>query len=219
MSASWVRLAGEDHDETIDAFELTAARRALALIKGKLGRERLLELLRDEIAAGGAYMSDNVARSAGQELAGTTTLRAHGISAPEFVGWLGQAFAREDVMIAGHPEHYSIHAGGGPVNIVETLGEHVCSFFMRPWDAAADGPDAPDDGAVARRRSHMLLEDGTVIGSIANAYHHESEGFSVRLTVTLPASCGQYVVDHHLEHFAVEYRSWIRGAIRDLAAP
>ncbi len=41
-----VRLAGETTDSTIDGFELFSARRALALLKDKLGRERLLELLR-----------------------------------------------------------------------------------------------------------------------------------------------------------------------------
>lgn len=219
MSASWVRLAGDDHDTTIDAFELTAARRALALLKGNLGRERLLDLVQDEIAAGSAYLSEHVARSDGQETGGTTTLRAHGLSALQFVGWLGHAFGREDVLIAGHPEHYSIYAGSGRVNIVETLGEHVCSFFMRPWEDAAPGAvPASDDGAVARRRSHMLLEDGTVIGSIANSFHDEEGGFTVRLSVTLPATCGREVVDHHLEHFAIEFRSWIRRAIAEVSA-
>lgn len=219
MTASWVRLADEDQDTTIDGFELAAARRALALLKGNLGRERLLDLLKGEIAAGTAYLSEHVERSSGQEVGGTTTLRAHGITALQFVGWLGQAFGREDVLIAGHPEHYSIYAGSGRVNIVETLGDHVCSFFMRPWDDAAPGAEkASDDGAVARRRSHMLLEDGTVIGSIANSFSEEDGGFSVRLSVTLPATCGREVVDHHLEHFAVEFRSWIRRAIDELTA-
>lgn len=54
-----------------------------------------------------------------------------GRTAGQFGAWLARAFGREDVLLAGHPEHYSIHAAGGRVNIVETLGEHVCSFFMR----------------------------------------------------------------------------------------
>lgn len=218
-----VRPAGEDHDGTIEGYELRAARRALALLKTTLGRERLLELLSDEIDTSTTYLHEHMERSAGQEISGTTILRAHGITAAGFTGWLAQAFGREDVLIAGHPEHYSIHASGGRVNIVETLGEHVCSFFMLPWDDAT-APSAhelaattpPGEGVVHRRRSRMALEDGTVFGSIANAFQDEGDGFVVHLSVTLPATCGHDVVEHHLQHFAVEFRNWILRAAHEL---
>ncbi len=213
VSAPSVRLAGDDTDATIDGYELFSARRALALLKDKLGRERLLELLCDEIAAGDAFLRDHLVRSDGKETTGTTILRAHGITAAQFGGWLGGAFAREDVMLAGHPEHYAIHAAPGrDVNIVETLESYVCSFFMRPWnDSVVVDPELPvtDDERPAGRRSQMLLGDGTVIGSIANAFDDEPDGFTARLSVTLPASCAPQVVEQHLGHFAVEFRTWI----------
>jgi hypothetical protein len=215
-SGQWVRLAGEDTDSSIDGFELFSARRALALLKGKLGRERLLELLSDEIAAGDAFLRGHLERSTGKQATGTTTLRARGITAAEFTGWLARAFAREDVMLAGHPEHYSIHAEPGRnVNIVETLGEYVCSFFMREWnDSLVEEQERPSKaaGKPAGRRSHMLLQDGTVVGSIANAFDEEPGGFTARLSVTLPATCAPDVVEQHLEHFAVEFRTWILRA-------
>ena len=218
---SWVRLAGEDTDQTIDGFELFSARRALKLLKGNLGRERLLELLHDEIAAGDAFLRDHLERSAGAEATGTTTLRAHGITAAQFTGWLARAFAREDVMLAGHPEHYSIHAAAGRnVNIVETLGEYVCSFYMREWDdSIVADQELPAVEKPAGRRSHMLLQDGTVIGSIANAFTEEPGGFTARLSVTLPATCAPEVVEQHLEHFAVEFRTWILTAATELTSP
>lgn len=205
-----VRLADHDSDAAIVGFELAAAHRALALLKSSLGRERLLDLLQGEIAAGTAYLRESIERSAGEEISGTTTLRAHGITAAHFTGWLAQAFGREDVLLAGHPEHYSIHAAAGRVNIVETLGEHVCSFFMRPYDDAAT--PAPDDGATHRRRSRMVLDDDTVVGSITNAFHDEPAGFTVHLSVTLPVTCGPDAVAHHLQHFAVEFHNWILRA-------
>ncbi|QHK21840.1 hypothetical protein GU243_21660 [Pseudarthrobacter psychrotolerans] len=212
----WVRLVGEDTDESIDGFELFSARRALGLLKGKLGRERLLELLRGEIGAGDAFLRTNVERSGGQEMTGTTRLRAHGITAAQFTGWLARAFGREDVMLAGHPEHYSIHAEPGrTVNIVETLGEYVCSFFMREWDDSVVVEQTLRSGTTAKpagRRSQMLLEDGTVVGSIANAFDEEPDGFTATLSVTLPATCGPDVIQQHLEHFAVEFRTWILRA-------
>ena len=214
-TTAWVRPTGEDHDGSIEGFEVVAARRALALLKNKLGRERLLDLLADEIAAGRAYLRDHVTASAGQETIGTTTLRAHGLTAAQFGAWLAQAFGREDVLLAGHPEHYSIHAVGGRVNIVETLGDHVCSFFMREWDdAATPSAELPpsEEGAVQSRRSRMALEDGTVVGSIFTAFFEEQDGFTARLSVTLPQTCGPEVIEHHLQHFTVEFRNWILRA-------
>lgn len=214
MTAATVRLAGEDTDVTIDGYELFSARRALELLKRKVGRDGLLELLEDEIAEdeiaeGEAFLRDHLIRSAGAEATGTTTLRASGMTAAAFGRWLGAAFAREDVMLAGHPEHYAIHAEPGRlVNIVETLDDQVCSFFMRPWADSID--DVP-----AGRRSHMLLADGTVVGWIANVFEDEHEGFTVRLSVTLPVTCSPDVVEQHLEHFAVEFRTWILRAARE----
>jgi|SRR4051794_4588303 len=211
-----VRLSGEHTDSTIDGFELFSARRALELLKRKLGRERLLDLLGEEIAAGEAFLRDHLERSGGEETTGTTTLRATGITAAQFGAWLGAAFARQDVMLAGHPEHYSIHADPGRnVNIVETLDEYVCSFFMRPWDESVivdlELPSTADRTPTGRR-SHMLLSDGTVVGSIANAFDEEPDGFTARLSVTLPVTCAPAVVEQHLEHFAVEFRTWILRA-------
>ena len=206
----WVRLDGEDHDATIDGFELFSARRALRLLKNALGRQRLLELLGEEIAAGDEHLRAQVHLSAGQEITGTTVLRARGITATAFTAWLSRAFAREDVLLAAHPEHYSIHhAPGRDVNVVETLGENVCSFFMRPWDDSATTPQqsSPAHGASARR-SHMVLGDGTVVGSVSTAFEDDADGLTAHLSVTLPSTCGP-LVDQHLEHFAVEFRSWI----------
>lgn len=208
-----VRLDDQSADSTIDGFELFASRRALALLKSRLGRERLLELLGDEISAGEAFLRDHLARSAGAETTQTTTLRARGITAAAFTGWLAKAFAREDVMLAGNPEHYSIHTEpGSNVNIVETLGEYVCSFLMRPYDDSVIVDQTLPAGKPAGRRSHMLLTDGTVIGSIANAFDEEPDGFTARLSVTLPATCAPHVTQQHLEHFAVEFRTWILQA-------
>jgi hypothetical protein len=168
---------------------------------------------REHRAVRGGGSTAGTGAAEGQETTGTTTLVAHGITAAQFTGWLSQAFGREDVLLAGHPEHYSIHAAGGRVNIVETVGEHVCSFFMREWDeSATPGAELPDDAAPRGRRSHLVLEDGTVVGSIANSFTDVEDGFTARLSVTLPVTCGPQVIEHHLQHFAVEFRNWILRA-------
>jgi hypothetical protein len=175
-----------------------------------------------EIAAGDAFLRAHLERSAGEQATGTTTLQAHGITAAEFTGWLARAFAREDVMLAGHPEHYSIHAEPGRnVNIVETLGEYVCSFFMRDWnDSVIEKQQLASPAAEkpAGRRSQMLLPDRAVVGSIANVFDEEPDGFTARLSVTLPATCDPDVIQQHLEHFAVEFRTWILRAATEQAS-
>jgi len=191
------------------------------LLKDKLGRLRLLELLQEEIEAGNAFLRAQVQLSAGQEITGTTTLRAHGITAAQFTDWLSRAFGRENVLLAAHPEHYSIHrAPGRDVNIVETLGDHVCSFFMRPWDdsvVAAQGLRSAVGGSANARRSHMVLEDGTVVGSVSTAFDEEADELTAQLSVTLPGTCGP-LVEQHLEHFAVEFRNWILLAAAEQTA-
>ncbi len=215
----WVRLAGENSEGSIERFELASARRALKLLKGNLGRVRLLDLLQDEIAAGNSFLRAQAERSAGQETTGTTTLRAHGITATQFTDWLLQAFGREDVLLAGHPEHYSIHSADGNAHIVETLGEHVCSFFMREWDESAlPEPDLRSSDAADARRSRLLLEDGTVVGSISTSFDEEQDGFRAHLSVTLPTTCGPQVIEQHLQHFAVEFRNWILTAAAERSA-
>lgn len=213
----WVHLEGGDTEASIDGYELSSAHRALELLKINLGRERLLELLRHEIAAGTALLGDNVECSAGQELSGTTTLRAHGISAAQFTSWASRAFGREEVMIAGHLEHYAIHAERGRnVNIVLTLGQHVCSFFMREWDESVvrEQDLAPSSsGGPEDRRSHLLLDDGTVRLRRATRRLHRTS------LVTLTFTCGAEVTEQHLEHFAVEFRNWILAAAAEQAIP
>lgn len=206
----WVRRQGDLDDQPINHFELTSARRALRLLTSKLGRERLLELLKDEITEADAFMHQALNRSAGQQASGTVQLRAHGISAAAFGRWLAASFDREDVMLAAHPEHYVVHNVPGRPHIVETLGEYVCSFFMAEWTES--GQPTSQGAATQGRRSSLTLADGTVFGWVSTLFEEVPDGFIATLTVTLPSSCAPELVDQHLEHFAVEFHSWILAA-------
>ncbi|RKR75935.1 CocE/NonD family hydrolase [Frondihabitans australicus] len=207
-----VRLDGHTDDASILGHELFSARRTLALLKGRLGRERILDLLAPEIRASDEAMRTAVDASEGRELSGSTTLLARGITAGQFGGWLAASFDREDAMLAAHPEHYVIHteADGRP-NIVETLGEQVCSFFMDGWDAA-------EEAEPGSHRSRLVLADGTVIGWVSTLFTDVPGGFTAKLSVGLPAACGQATVDQHLGHFSVEFRNWILGAAGEVGA-
>jgi len=206
----WVRREGDLDDQPINQFELTSARRALRLLKSKLGRERLLELLKDEIDEADAFMHQALQRSAGQQASGMVQLRAHGISAAAFGRWLAASFDREDVMLAAHPEHYVVHNVPGRPHIIETLGDYVCSFFMAGWKESEQ--PTSEGAATEGRRSSLTLADGTVFGWVSTLFEEVPDGFTATLTVTLPSSCAPELVDEHLEHFAVEFHSWILAA-------
>lgn len=64
----------------------------------------------------------------------------------------------------------------------------------------------------------MVLDDGTAIGSIFNAFFEEQDGFTVKLSVTLPITCGPEIVEHHLQHFAIEFHNWILRAAAEQPA-
>ncbi|MEA5360306.1 hypothetical protein VA596_12235 [Amycolatopsis sp., V23-08] len=203
-TAASVRIAGETDDRNIDRYELASARRALRLIKGNLG-DRLHALVGAEIAVGNAFFRDHVRRSGGEQVTGTLTIEARGLTAAAFSAWMIRAFTREDVLIAAQPEHYLMDMADprGP-HIVETLGEHVVGFRMGGWDES----EVP--GGTDRRHSLLTLDDdGTVVGSVSTSFREADHGMTAELSVTLPATSAPEAVEQHLQHFSVEFRSWM----------
>jgi len=204
-----VRIAGEADDRNIDRYELVSARRALRLIKGNLGSDRLHALISKQIKEGNTLFRDHVKRSGGELATGTITIEAIGLTAADFSAWMMRAFAREDVLIAAHPEHYLMNASDprGP-HIVEALGDHVVGFFMGGWEASAVATAGPAN--TDKRRSLLTLDDdGTVFGSVSTLFSEAPQGMKAELSVTLPATSAPDAIEQHLQHFSVEFRSWM----------
>ena len=204
-----VRISGESDDRTIDLYELTSARRALRLLKGNLGPERLHALVSEQVAEGNAFFRDHVQRSGGQKATGMITIEATGLTPAAFGAWMSRAFARQDVLIGAHPEHYLAGVGDprGP-HIVETLDDYVVGFYIGAWD---ESEVAPGNGDGANRRHSVLKldDDGTVFGAVSTAFFETPHGMSAELSVTLPITSAPSAVEQHLQHFAVEFRSWM----------
>ncbi len=206
-----VRIAGEADDRTIDLYELHSARRALRLIKTDLG-DRLHALVGEQVAAGNAFFRGHVERSGGERVTGTTTIEATGLTAADFSAWMIRAFAREDVLIGAQPEHYLMDMADphGP-HVVETLGDHVVGFYMGGWDESdVPAADAERSDGTDRRYSLLRLDDdGTVFGSVSTLFSEAAHGMTAELSVTLPATSAPDAVEQHLQHFSVEFRSWM----------
>ncbi|MEU4659346.1 hypothetical protein AB0G32_36365 [Streptomyces sp. NPDC023723] len=212
--------AGPTGAGDIDDFELFYARRAVDRFRRRLGRQGLLDLLAADIEEGNTFLRQSALASEGGFKGGTTVLQTQGLTAGEFLAWMEGAFAGDEhVLLAAHPEHYVMAPGeGGAFHVVENIGPHVCSFFMGGWgtDAMAWAKDAdallPDADFPHKMSSNLFLADGTVVGRALTQFGDTADGFTAHLTVYVPTACTQDVLEHHLRHFAVEFRNWIVAA-------
>ncbi len=211
--------SGPTGSGSIDDFELFYARRALDRFRTLLGRQGLLDLLAADIEKGNAFLRESARTSDGRFKAGTTALAAKGLTSGAFLAWMDKAFAGdESALLAAHPEHYVMGTDDIGARVVENIGPHVCSFYMGGWgtDAMAWAEDAqellPESEFPRKMSSNLFLADGTVVGRALIQFGDTAEGFTANLTVYFPVMCPDEVVDHHLRHYAVEFRNWIVAA-------
>ncbi|MFJ8748751.1 hypothetical protein ACIREO_05345 [Streptomyces sp. NPDC102441] len=211
--------AGPAGAGSIDDFELFYARRALDRFRTLLGRQGLLDLLAADIEAGNAFLRESARTSDGRFKAGTTVLATKGLTSGAFLAWMDQAFAGDERdLLAAHPEHYVMGTDEIGARVVENIGPHVASFYMGGWgtdalDWAKDAPELLPEAEFPRKMSsNLFLADGTVVGRALIQFGDTADGFTSNLTVYFPVTCPDEVLDHHLRHYAVEFRNWIVAA-------
>ncbi|NED84962.1 hypothetical protein G3I76_33330 [Streptomyces sp. SID11233] len=214
-----VTLASGPTGGSIDDFELFYARRALERFRTRLGRQGLLDLLAEDIEAGNAFLRESARTSEGAFKSGTTVLTTQGITSGEFLAWMDEAFAGDEgPLLAAHPEHYVMGTDSVGARVVENIGPHVADFYMGGWgtDALAWAKDAeellPESEFPRKMSSNLFLADGTVVGRALIQFGDTAEGFTANLTVFFPVTCPDEVLEHHLRHYAVEFRNWIVAA-------
>lgn len=209
---------------SIDDMELFYSRRALERFRTLLGRQGLLDLLAADIEEGNAFLRESARTSDGSFKAGTTVLATQGLTSAAFLAWMDKAFAGDEgPLLAAHPEHYAMGTDSVGARVVENIGPHVCSFYMGGWgtEALAWAADAkellPESEFPRKMSSNLFLTDGTVVGRALIQFGDTADGFTANLTVYFPVTCPDDVLDHHLRHYAVEFRNWIVAAAADRA--
>ncbi|MFJ4914286.1 hypothetical protein [Streptomyces sp. NPDC088726] len=214
-----VALASGPTGGSIDDFELFYARRALERFRTRLGRQGLLDLLAEDIEEGNAFLRENARASEGVFKSGTTVLTTRGIGSGAFLDWMDQAFAGDEgPLLAAHPEHYVMGTDSIGARVVENIGPHVADFYMGGWgtEALAWAKDAaellPESEFPRKMSSNLFLADGTVVGRALIQFGDTTDGFTANLTVYFPVTCPDEVLEHHLRHYAVEFRNWIVAA-------
>ncbi|MEV6076507.1 hypothetical protein AB0L80_15565 [Streptomyces sp. NPDC052069] len=204
---------------SIDDFELFYARRAVDRFRTLLGRQGLLDLLAADIEEGNAFLRECARTSDGSFKAGTTVLATQSLTSGAFLAWMDSAFAGDgSALLAAHPEHYVMGTDAIGARVVENIGTHVSDFYMGGWgtDALAWAADAdevlPESEYPRKMSSNLFLADGTVVGRALIQFGDTADGFTANLTVYLPTTCPDDVLEHHLRHYAVEFRNWIVAA-------
>lgn len=204
--------SGPTESGTKDDFELAFARRALALLKARLGRQGLEDLLASDTEAGNAYLREMANRSDGQWKPATTDITVRGLSTAQFLGWFHDNLGDMSAMQAAEPEHFVVTANeDGTSSVVENIGPHVASFtitFTGEEEAAGELlPDYP-----IRMVGHAQLGDGTVTMRVLHQFKDTDTGLDAHLTIFFPAACPEELFEQHRQHLAVEFGNWLTAA-------
>jgi hypothetical protein len=207
-------------DETIDGWELDAARRALALIKDALGSEGMLSLLAERRRTSDEYFSQMIQQSGGKLRGAVNDFRVSGLTLQEFLDWFRDYGADRALMLAAHPEHYVLGGDLGADGklashyVMEQIGGHTPYIRLDYVDPSEfPGQERDPDAVVLAGRGR--LESGEVV---ARAFHQfkptrNGDGFTAHLNSMFPAALPDAATPAHVAHHAVEFRHFFRMAM------
>lgn len=215
-------ISGPQTPGTIDDHELFFARRALKLLKERLGSDGLKKLLAEDIAAANTLYTTLPQSYTPISI----TLRTHGISSSELLAWFHRNTSSLPVMLAAHPEHYI-----NGHEVLETVGTHVSLFDLKFY------PDGPPSfvGEALREEGRYpvvlaaagVLQAGkregkeTIVGYACHQFRDlhpgeleegETKGVEAKLGGCMPEGLGEEVLEMQTRHLLVEWRDWMRKA-------
>jgi uncharacterized protein len=209
-------VSGPTSGGTTADWELFFARRALAKLKSRLGRERLRELLKPDTDETSEQITQWLAQSDGKWRPSVTELSISGLSAAEFVAYFVSVRDQEPKMLVAQPEHFVIAAAGEDLlEVIENIGPYISRFWTRFTgdEEAVDDllPDYP-----IRIVGHYLSADGRVEGHVLHQFRETDEGFDAHLAIYYPGAVTEEVLEGHRQHLAVEFTNWIAAAAQSL---
>lgn len=204
-------------DKDLDRLELEAARRALALIKGKLGSKGLRELLAEELLAGDQLEREGVDDTTAEWEPVGFELDVHGLELNAWLEWIRANLYDESLQFAVHPEHYVWTAPAkvdepdapGDFVVVEPLGGHMMRGYGRfeDWDGMErySDPDYPTRIGIVGR-----LADGRVSLRSMWQFRETGDGFRLRYQSLRPRAATNGTPD--FDHAYLEYVRYLERA-------
>lgn len=201
-------------------FELAAARRALHLLKSRIGKQGMIDLLQEDTKTTDQTLRQRPRDGEDGYHKASITLHAEGISAKRFLEWFSNESSNLTVMQAAHPEHF-INEGYGLV--VETMSGLPSHLELEILHDERDAPPAPIDNRVSSKYPLAVVGRGRwrngLVGYTCHQFVEDSPsnaepGFEGCFTVWLPAAFGEGVIEEHSQHLLVEWSNWIEAAYR-----
>lgn len=210
-----IDVSGLATEGTVAEFELLFARRALAKLKSRLGRERLIELLTPDTDECEDQFSAWLSQSDGVFRPAMIDMRVTGLSATEFLAYFDSIRREEPKMLAAHPEHFVIAFTEGGFDVIENIGPHISRFDVHFTDAD-HAVETPLADFPIRMVGHYAARDGTVESHVLHQFRETSDGFDAKLAIYYPAAAPDEVIEGHRQHLAVEFSNWVFAAAATL---
>ncbi|NMO04492.1 hypothetical protein HH308_25055 [Gordonia sp. TBRC 11910] len=208
-------VSGPTEPGTVTEWELFFARRALARLKSRIGREGMRELLRPDTNEADEAMTAWVAASNGRWKPAVTVLAGTGMSSTEALGFIKSILEDNAELIVAHPEHFAVYDGGSHLDFIENWGPHItdCHSTNTDEDQAIDdlNPDYP-----IRMVGSIALASGITAAHMLHQFRDTPTGFEASLGVYFPAAVPEFLIESHRQHLAVEFTNWFAAAAEHL---
>jgi hypothetical protein len=209
---------------SVETLELQASRRALALLKNKLGSARMLELVRQEIERTDRLWEAWAEESNGEWAFNFIEYEVKGLSATYYLTWLRDHLSEESMHFAVHPEHYAwIRASQvddgfpkGEWMVVEPMGDHL----LRGYASLEDWPGAEDyfDGDYPIRMQLVgWTRRGVAIHRSLAQYRDTADGFACKFHSFKPVKImSEALKIGGMQHAYLEYHHYMKRAYEAL---
>jgi len=213
-------LAGEHvAGRSLDSLELEAARRALALLKNRLGSRAMSALLQYDVEETDRLWEAWAAESNGEWRTMSFTMEVHGLPLAYWLQWIRANFDQESMHFAVHPEHYAwtradlVDPDAGPDHfmVIEPMGDHMLRGYARllDWEgqeAYAD-PDFPVRLALAG-----YTRNGVMVARSLSQYRETDDGFVFKMVAMKPVKVPATMIPSNQEHGYLEFNRYMECA-------
>jgi len=227
-------ISGPKDPGTFESFQAAGSLRALLLLKNRLGRDGVFQLLRPDIDASNAFWHSVQANSTPGVWVPATAhvvVRGPGLTAASFAAWFGADTGDADKLLRANPEHYFESVTADPVTGV------LVADILEAWDGKVTHFKIPEYGAPDRAAHPFLpklpsfpqqfsgegvLQDGTGVtfAVVHNSWRDTDDGKGVEaiLTVWVHDGTPESLLEGLRQHQAVEFTNWLSNAQKDLAS-
>lgn len=217
-----IQVQGPTAPGSVDDFELAFARRSLAHLKKRLGRDAMEQLLLPDIEEAEKFWARLAVESKGELKAAVTKVATHGrLSMAQFLDWFHLRLDQDETaMLAAHPEHYGLYPTEDKKGayVVETLNDYITSLVIPELSLDGDKDPDRDFSYPVAMVGKFYTKAGTPVGKVLHQFrdYEDGSGFEVSLGIYFPAAGGERVLEPHRQHLAVEFRNWITAAYEEL---